>query len=64
MVRLPAAQHNLIRLWVLGGINAIGKHSTKSVSPLIRAGYLDRNGPTPKAMAYITHHEHQENKGA
>lgn len=50
---LPAAQHALLRLWVLGGIDAIGVHSTATVRALIKAGWVDRDGPTREARAYI-----------
>ncbi len=54
---LPDAQHNMIRLWVLGGVDAIGKHSTRTVDSLIKSGYLDKNGPTSKAREYVDFHE-------
>ena len=50
---LPAAQDELLSAWVLGGIDAIGRHSTRTVDSLIRAGYVDRVGPTDKARTYV-----------
>ncbi len=58
--RLPKSQHDLIRLWVLGGIDAIGRHSTRTVSALIKAGYADKSGPTGKARNYVDYHERKE----
>lgn len=52
-MRLPKAQDDMIRRWVLGGPDAVGKHSTRTVIALERAGYLDRNGPTRKARDYV-----------
>lgn len=54
---LPDAQHAMIRLWVLGGVDAVGKHSTRTVQALLDAGYLDEKGPTAKARAYVDLHE-------
>lgn len=50
---LTKSQHDIIRLWVLGGVDAIGTHSTQSVNILIHKGYLDRFGPTEKAKTYV-----------
>ena len=49
-------QHRIIRLWVLGGADAVGRHSTQAVCCLIRDGYLDHNGPTEKAREYVEEH--------
>jgi len=57
MKRLPKAQHDMIRLWVLGGADAIGHHSTQTVRTLLKSGYLDKNGPTAKAVEYVNRHE-------
>ena len=63
MKRLPESQHNMIRLWILGGVDAIGKHSTRTVDALIRIGFLDhRDGPTDRARAYVDYHERQSFK--
>ena len=51
--RLPDAQHTMIRLWVLGGVDAIGHHATTTVDALIRQRYLDKHGPTDIARAYV-----------
>ena len=53
MRRLPKAQDEMIFAWVLGGAEAIGHHSTRTVDALLRCGYLDREGPTDKARAYV-----------
>ncbi len=53
MKRLPKAQHEMIRIWVLGGFDAVGHHSTKTVDTLISKDYLDFTGPTDKAREYV-----------
>jgi len=57
MTRLSPAQHKMIRLWVLGGGDAIGRHSTRTVEALIRGGYADCTGPTNKGRRYVDYHE-------
>jgi hypothetical protein len=47
----------MIRLAVLGGMGAIGHHSTQTVGSLMQGGYFDRNGPTQKAKDYVHAHE-------
>lgn len=57
IAKLPQAQHELLRLWVLGGAEAIGKHSTRTVEALIARNLIDGDGPTGYAKRYIDHHE-------
>ena len=54
---LPKAQHTMIRLWVLGGADAVKHHSTRTVDSLISDGYLDRDGPTKRAIEYVEDYE-------
>lgn len=53
MKRLPKAQDKMIFAWVLGGIDAIRRHSTRTVDALIKQGYIDKVGPTDKARSYV-----------
>ena len=50
-------QYRLLRAWVLGGIDAIGKHSTRTVDALIASGHVDANGPTQKGKRYVDERE-------
>ena len=49
---LSEFQERLINRWYLGGVDAIGTHSTQTVRSLIDKGYLDSKGLTDKARAY------------
>ena len=51
--RLPKAQDEMIASWVLGGPEAIGRHSTRTVDSLMKKGYIDSDGPTKKALDYV-----------
>jgi hypothetical protein len=62
MKRLPKAQHEILRSWVLGGYDsvAVGRCSSRSVDTLIRNGYLILKAypdvflsPTDKAREYV-----------
>lgn len=43
----------MIAAWVLGGPEAIGRHSTRTVDSLMKKGYIDSDGPTQKALDYV-----------
>ena len=55
--KLSNPQYEVLRLWVLGGADAIGHHSTQTIESLIAEGFIDENGPTDRAKAYVERQE-------
>lgn len=59
-MNLTKPQYDVLRLWVLGGPDAIftrGKTTRRLIDSLLAKGALDKHGPTKAAIDYVNSEE-------